>query len=466
VKFIPHAYQAEAIDRLERFDHYGLFLDMGLGKTIITLTAIQNLIYDLFEVQRVLIIAPRTVAESTWQDEAGKWDHLSLRFSTVLGTAKQRIAALRMPADCYVINRENVVWLCELFKFRLPFDMVVVDESSSFKSPTAKRFRALRKSLPCFSRVVILTGTPAPNNLVDLWSQIYLLDKGAALGRSVTAYREQYFKPDKMNGHIVYSYRLRDSRAEQEIYDAIAPEVMSLKAADYLTLPPRIDNVIKISLPDKAVKAYQKMTKELVLGLGSEDEITVANAAALSNKLLQMANGRVYTDDGNIVDIHSAKIEKLAEIVEQNEGKPILVFYAYKHDLDTLMQRFPSARKLEGADEVSDWNQGKIPMLLAHPASTAYGLNLQSGGHLIVWYGLTWSLELYQQANARLHRQGQEKPVIINHLVSKGTIDEQVMRALRSKAAGQDALMEAVKAEIRKAKLHDAKTQNQDRHQP
>jgi SNF2 family DNA or RNA helicase len=262
-----------------------------------------------------------------------------------------------------------------------------------------------------------------------------------------------------MNGHIVYSYRLRDSRAEQEIYDAIAPEVMSLKASDYLTLPPRIDNVIKISLPDKAVKAYQKMTKELVLGLGYEDEITVANAAALSNKLLQMANGRVYTDDGNIVDIHSAKIEKLAEIVEQNEGKPILVFYAYKHDLDTLMQKFPTARKLEGADEVSEWNQGKIPMLLAHPASTAYGLNLQSGGHLIVWYGLTWSLELYQQANARLHRQGQDKPVIINHLVSKGTIDEQVMRALRSKAAGQDALMEAVKAEIRKAKTNDAKTQ-------
>lgn len=452
MRFTPHAYQSEAIDRLERFPYYGLFLDMGLGKTIITLTAIQDLIYDMFEVSKVLIIAPRTVAESTWQDEAKKWEHLSLRFSTVLGSAKQRVEALQKKADCYVINRENVVWLCEYYHFQLPFDMVVIDESSSFKNPAAKRFRALRKSLPCFSRVVILTGTPAPNNLTDLWSQIYLLDRGQALGKSLTAYRNQYFRPDKQNGYIVYSYRLRDARAEQEIYDAIAPEVMSLKAADYLTLPPRIDNVIKIDLPDKAVKVYKKMAKDLVLGIGSEDEITAANAAALSNKLLQMANGCVYTDDGGLVNIHDAKINKLAEIVEQNEGRPILVFYAYKHDLTKLQQSFPDAKVLEGSAELRAWNAGKIPILLAHPASTAYGLNLQAGGNIIVWFGLTWSLEQYQQANARLYRQGQDKPVIINHLVSKGTVDEQVMRALQTKAAGQDALLAAVKAVIKETR--------------
>lgn len=449
MKFTPHPYQSEAIDRLERFPKYGLFLDMGLGKTIITLTAIQDLIYDMFEVSKVLIIAPRTVAESTWQDEAKKWEHLSLRFSTVLGSAKQRVEALQKKADCYVINRENVVWLCEYYHFQLPFDMVVIDESSSFKNPAAKRFRALRKSLPCFSRVVILTGTPAPNNLTDLWSQIYLLDRGQALGKSLTAYRNQYFRPDKQNGYIVYSYRLRDARAEQEIYDAIASEVMSLKAADYLTMPPRIDNVIKIDLPDKAVKVYKKMAKDLVLGIGSEDEITVGNAAALSNKLLQMANGCIYTDEGNVVNIHDAKINKLAEIIEQNEGKPILVFYAYKHDLAKLQQSFPDAKVLEGSAELRAWNAGKIPILLAHPASTAYGLNLQAGGNIIVWFGLTWSLEQYQQANARLYRQGQDKPVIINHLVSKGTVDEQVMRALQTKAAGQDALLAAVKAVIK-----------------
>jgi len=449
MKFIPHAYQSEAIDRLERFPKYGLFLDMGLGKTIITLTAIQDLIYDSFEVRKVLIIAPRTVAESTWQDEARKWEHLNLRFSTVLGTAKQRKEALQKEADCYVVNRENVVWLCEYYGFQLPFDMVVIDESSSFKNPQAKRFRALRKCLPCFSRVVILTGTPAPNTLVDLWSQIYLLDNGAALGKNVTAYRNRYFKPDKMNGYIVYSYRLRDNKAEQEIYDAISPEVMSLKAADYLTLPPRIDNVVTVTMPPKAEKAYKKMEKDLVLGIGTDEEVTAANAAALSNKLLQMSNGCMYTDDGNTVGIHDAKIDKLKEIAEQNEGKPLLVFYAYQHDRARLQQAFPEARVLEGAAELRAWNAGKIPMLLAHPASTAYGLNLQAGGNIITWFGLTWSLEFYQQANARLYRQGQDKPVIINHLVAKGTIDEQVMKALQSKAAGQDALLAAVKAKIR-----------------
>lgn len=402
----------------------------------------------MFTVQRVLIVAPRTVAESTWQDEAKKWQHLHLRFSTVLGTPSQRIKALKQDADCYVISRDSVTWLCEYYRYQLPFDMLVLDESSSFKNPQAKRFKALRRARTCFDRVVLLTGTPAPNTLMDIWSQIYLLDGGEALGRTITSYRNQYFRPDKRNGYIVYSYRLRDDQAEQEIYDAIAPEVMSLKAADYLKLPPRIDNVIRVEMDTKAQKTYKTMEKELVLGLGTDDEITAMNAAALSNKLLQLANGCIYTDEGNTVAVHDAKIDKLAEIVEQNEGKPILVFYAYKHDLSKLQQRFPGAKTLEGAAELRDWNAGRIPMLLAHPASTAYGLNLQAGGNIIVWYGLTWSLEQYQQANARLYRQGQDKPVIINHLVTKGTMDEQVMKALQSKAAGQDALLAAVKAKI------------------
>lgn len=449
--FKPHEYQREAIKRLEDNPYYGLFLDMGLGKTIITLTAIQDLKYDMFDVKKVLIVAPRTVAESTWQDEAAKWEHLNLTFSTVLGTAKQREAALQKKADCYVINRENVVWLCKYYKFQLPFDMLVIDESSSFKNPQAKRFRALRRCRPCFNRVVILTGTPAPNTLIDLWSQIYLLDGGEALGKTITGYRNTYFKPDRMNGYIVYSYKLRAPESEQAIYDAIEPLCMSLKAKDYLKLPKRIDNVINIDLPEKAQKVYKKMTKDLVLGLGSEEEITAVNAAALSNKLLQMANGRCYTDEGKVVDIHDEKINKLKEIAEANEGKSILVFYAYKHDLAKLQESFPEAKCLTGADELKAWNQGKISMLLAHPASTAYGLNLQAGGNIIVWYGLTWSLEQYQQANARLYRQGQDKPVIINHLVAKGTIDEQVMKAIENKAAGQEALLEAVKAKIREA---------------
>ena len=403
----------------------------------------------MFAVRKVLIVAPRTVAESTWQDEAKKWQHLHLRFSTVLGTPRQRVMALERDADCYVISRDSVTWLCEYYRYRLPFDMLVLDESSSFKNPQAKRFKSLRRARTCFDRVVLLTGTPAPNTLMDIWSQIYLLDGGEALGRTITSYRNRYFKPAQTNGHIVYSYRLRDDKAEQEIYDAVAPEVMSLKADDYLKLPPRIDNVIRVEMDAKAQKTYKTMEKELVLGLGTDDEITAMNAAALSNKLLQLANGCIYTDEGNTVAVHDAKIDKLAEIVEQNEGRPILVFYAYKHDLAKLQQNFPEAKLLTGAVEMQEWNREEIPMLLAHPASCAYGLNLQAGGNIIVWYGLTWSLEQYQQANARLYRQGQDKPVIINHLVTKGTMDEQVMKALQTKAEGQDALLEAVKAKIR-----------------
>ena len=416
---------------------------------MITLTAIQNLIYDAFEVRKVLIVAPRKVAESTWQDEARKWGHLDLKFSTVLGSARQRETALRADADCYVINRENVVWLCKYYKFDLPFDMLVIDESSSFKNPMAKRFRALRKCRGCFRRVVILTGTPAPNTLIDLWSQVYLLDGGAALGQTITGYRDRYFVPDKRSGYIVYSYKLKSAQAEKDIHAAIEPLCMSLKAADYIRMPDRIDNVIRVELPEKARKIYDDMARDLVLGVGEPDEITATSAAALSNKLLQMANGRVYTDEGAVVDIHTAKVEALQEIAEANEGKPILVFYAYRHDLDALKNHFPESRCLTGPEDLREWNAGRIPMLLAHPASTAYGLNLQAGGHIIVWFGLTWSLEHYQQANARLYRQGQERPVVIHHLVAKGTVDEHVMKALSTKAAGQEALLEAMKATIR-----------------
>lgn len=448
MKFIPHEYQQAAVEALESNERYGLFLDMGLGKTVTTLTAIQNLVYDRIEVRKVLIIAPKSVAESTWQDEAEKWDHIGLRFSTVLGSAKKRAEALARPADCYVINRENVVWLCEYYKYRLPFDMLVVDESSSFKNPAAKRFKAIRKCLPCFERVVILTGTPAPNTLMDLWSQMYLLDRGEALGRTITAYRTAYFVPDKTNGPVVYSYRIRDKKSEKNIYDKIAGKVMSLKAADYLKLPERIDNVVKVQLPEKVKKLYGKMEKELVLGM-ADKEVTAASAAALSNKLLQIANGSVYTDAGGTVHVHDAKLYALSEIVEANSGKNILVFYSYRFDLEALQERFPDAAVLQGAGEMRKWNCGQLPMLLAHPASSAYGLNLQAGGHIIVWYGLTWSLELYQQANARLFRQGQDKPVIVHHLVAAGTMDTDVMSALRKKASGQNALLEAVKGRIR-----------------
>lgn len=424
---------------------YGL----GLGKTVVTLTAIEQLVHVLFDVAKVLIIAPRTVAEATWQEEARKWEHLrGLTFSTVLGTQQQRIRAIEKKADIYVINRENVVWLCEYYRYCMPFDMLVVDESSSFKSPTAKRFRALRKVLPCFSRRVILTGTPAPNTLMDLWAQMYLLDGGRALGKTITSYREKYFTPDRMNGYIVYSYKLQEGAAAA-IYDAIAPEVMSLKASDYLELPERIDNIVRCDMGERAWELYRRMEKDMVLGLGG-DEITAASAAVLSNKLLQMANGCVYTDDGGVLGIHDAKLCRLKEIIDVSEGKPVLVFYEYQHDLERLKSWFKDARVLgdDTGKTVYDWNAGKIPVLLAHPASCGYGLNLQAGGNIIVWFGLTWSLEQYQQANARLYRQGQEHAVVIHHLVTAGTMDERVMQALSKKEAGQDALLDAVKAEI------------------
>lgn len=448
MNFVPHPYQKVAIDRLLTHSHYGLLLDMGLGKTITTLYAINQLIYDRFEVRKVLLVAPKKVAESTWMQEAQKWAQTrNLRVIAVLGSEKQRIRALESDADVYVINRENVQWLCQHYRKGLPFDMLVIDESSSFKNPQAKRFKELRKKRGCFNRIVILTGTPAPNTLMDLWAQIYLLDGGERLGQTITAYRMNYFAPDKTDGHVVYSYRLLPD-ADKRIYSRIQDICMSLKAKDYLTLPPRIDNEVVVEMTKAEKALYKEMERDNVLSIIDDGDVTAMNAAAVANKLLQLANGSIYNDDGAVLEVHHQKLDRLKELVDTNEGKPMLVFYNFQHDKDAILKAFPKARELKTDDDVESWNKSKVTMLLAHPASAAYGLNLQAGGHIIVWYGLTWSLELYQQANARLHRQGQTEPVIIHHLITKGTIDEQVMRALKRKEVGQEALLEAIKYQL------------------
>jgi SNF2 family DNA or RNA helicase len=411
---------------------------------VITLTAINRLMYEEFEVSRVLVIAPKRVAEDTWTREHAKWDHLQhLKVSRILGTASQRMNALKADKDVYVIGRDNVVWLIESLAPNWPFDMVVIDELSSFKNPQAKRFRALRKVMPRVNRVVGLTGTPSPNGLMDLWAEIYLLDRGERLERTLGAYREKYFKPGARSGYVVYKW-LPVNGAEKQIRDRIGDICVSMSAADYLTLPERIDNVIPVSLSKKELATYKKMEEEQLLELGDDDMIVALNAAAVMTKLLQIANGSVYTASGAVERIHDAKLEALEEIVDTTDS-PVLVFYSYRHDLDAILGKIEGARTLEGPQDIADWNDGKIRVLLAHPASVGYGLNLQDGGHTIVWYGLTWSLELYQQANARLYRQGQEKPVIIHHLITAGTVDEQVMRALQAKDTSQAALLAALK---------------------
>lgn len=446
MKFVPHDYQTRAIQRIIDQERVGLFLDMGLGKTVITLTAVQELVQDRFEVSRVLVIAPKRVAEDTWTREHEKWDHLqSLRVARILGTARQRCDALAETADVYVIGRDNVRWLVDLCERRKcwPFDMVVIDELSSFKNPQAKRFRSLRKVMPAVKRVVGLTGTPSPNGLMDLWAEVYLLDGGKRLGRTLGRYRERWFRPAAMNGYVVYRWEpLRG--AKREIESRLSDICISMSAADYLKLPARMDNIIHVKLTPEAMAAYKKLEREQLLEVSEDDAVVAANAAAVMNKLLQMANGRVYTDRKDVLQVHDQKAEALAEIVETT-GEPVLVFYSYKHDLDAIREKLPEARELQGPEDIAAWNAGKIQVLLAHPASVGYGLNLQDGGHVIVWYGLTWSLELYQQANARLHRQGQQKPVIVHHLIAEGTADEQVMRALQKKDTSQAALLAALK---------------------
>ncbi len=453
MKFKPHTYQSFAIQRILDQPATGLFLDMGLGKTVCALTAAAELLHNRFEISRVLVIAPLRVVEDTWPKEIKKWEHLRyLKLAKVLGTERQRIAALNTQADIWAINRENVEWLVNHYGKKWPFDLVIIDELSSFKSPRAKRFRALRKVRPLIKRIVGLTGTPAPNGLIDLWSQIYLLDQGERLGKTVTGYRHRYFDPDKRTRTVVYSWKPKPE-AEEAIYRKLEDLCVSMKSEDWLEMPERIDRVIPVQLPPAARKRYEQLERDLLLPLAGGD-IVANSAAVLSNKLLQMANGAVYDESGGVQELHNAKLDTLEDIVEAANGRSVLVFYSYKHDLNRLLKRFPEARTLDTEQDITDWNAGQILIGLAHPASAGHGLNLQAGGHIIVWFGLTWSLELYQQANARLHRQGQEHSVIVHHLVAEGTMDEQVMAALSRKATGQDALLEAVKARIGNYKQH------------
>lgn len=454
MKFSPHAYQQYACNHIMDHQASGLFLDMGLGKTITTLTAIDNLLF-LGDVNKVLVIAPKRVAEDTWSTEVDKWDHLKgLRISKVLGTPKQRINALESDADIYVINRENVDWLVANYFNSWKFDTLIIDELSSFKSSKSKRFRQLKKVRPYFKRIVGLTGTPAPNSLIDLWPQMYLLDGGKRLGKTITGFKQQYFSPGLSNGYVVYNWNLKDG-AEETIHNKIGDICISMKAEDYLDLPERIDNKIELSLPEGAKKKYKQFEKELVMEIGEED-ITATNAAVLTGKLLQMSNGAIYTENRAVVEIHQEKLKALLEIIEAANGKPVLIFYNYQHDLSRILDYLEinnlKGKVLEGSEDIARWNKGQIQILLTHPASAGHGLNLQYGGNIIVWFGLTWSLELYQQANARLHRQGQKESVIINLLITKGTVDEDVMRALENKEVNQNILLEAVKARLKEVK--------------
>lgn len=452
MQYQPHPYQEAATTMIIQHPAVALWLEMGLGKTVSTLTALSDLLHDSLAVKRVLVIAPLRVAKDTWARETAKWDHLRyLSLSIVVGSEKQRLAALATPADIYIINRENVPWLVEHYKQKWPFDCVVIDEASSFKSNKAQRFRELKKVRPLINRMIELTGTPAPNNYLDIWPQIYLLDRGERLGKTIGSFRETYFKPGRRNGHIVYDWSLKPG-AKDQIHKKLSDICYSMSAADYLKMPDRIDQVVSIALPKTARALYDELERDLVLQF-DEGVIAATTAAVLSNKLMQIANGAGYDDRHNTQVLHDAKLDALEDLLEAANGSPVLCYYAYKHDLARIIERFPEARQLNTPDDISDWNAGRIPLLLAHPASAGHGLNLQDGGHHIIWFGLTWSLELYQQANARLHRQGQQHPVIVHHIVAADTIDEQVMEVLGRKEAGQSELLTAVKARIEKVRL-------------
>lgn len=455
MKFIPHDYQKYCINRMILEPELGLFLDMGLGKTVITLTAVNDLRYNRFAVGKVLVIAPKKVAEDTWTREAAKWNHLKLlRIVPVLGTKAKRIKAVNTPGDVYVLSRDNVQWLVDYYRNDWPFDTVIIDELSSFKNPQAKRFKSLVLVRSHIRRIYGLTGTPAPNGLIDLWAQVYLLDQGKRLGQRIGAYRESYFSPASRNRDVIFSYAPLPG-AEEVIQSQISDICISLSAKDYLELPERIDNVIHVRLNEREQKAYEKFEKDMLLEI-DESTLDAGSAAVLSNKLLQFCNGAVYDSDRNAVEIHEEKLEALMEIVEASQGKPILVFYNFQHDRERILRKLSKSglkiAELKGPDTISRWNNQEIDILLAHPASAAYGLNLQAGGNIIVWFGLNWSLELYLQANARLHRQGQKENVIIHHLVVSGGMDEDVMAALQDKQVTQDSLLTALKARIGEVK--------------
>lgn len=445
MKYNPHNYQQFATDFILEHPVSCLMLDMGLGKTIITLTALWQLTLDSFDVSRILVIAPKRVAADTWPKELSKWEHLKgLDASLVMGTQAEREAALRRQTFLYIINRENVSWLVE--NHRWDFDMVVIDELSSFKSNQAQRFKALKKVRPLVSRIVGLTGTPAPNSLLDLWPQMYLMDMGQRLGRFIGGFRERFFTPDKRSREIIYSYKPREG-AEEAIYDLISDICISMKAVDYLDMPELIMNRVEVSMGSREQKIYDDFQRDMVVNLHGE-ELDAVNAAVLSGKLLQMANGAVYGENHKVLRIHDRKLDALEDLVEAANGKPLLVAYWYEHDLQRIKARFKTARCIDTTKDIDDWNAGRIPLALIHPASAGHGLNLQDGGCTIVWFGLTWSLELYQQLNARLWRQGQKYTVVIHHIVTKGTHDEDVLRALECKDTRQTALIDAVRARI------------------
>ena len=417
---------------------------MGMGKTSITLDAINELMYHRFAVNRVLVIAPKKVAEATWQAEGQKWDEFkSLRFSTVLGTPKQREAALATPADIYVTNRDNTAWIVERYGAKWPFDCVVLDESSSFKSHQAQRWKKLKAVRKYINRVIELTGTPASQGYLDLWPQVFLLDGGQRLGKTITSYRDAFFVPDQRNRTQIFSWKLREG-AKEQIDGVLADLCISMRSEDYIKLPDLIENDIQVALDPKADKAYRQMERDSFMELG-DSVVDAGTAAVLTNKLLQLANGAVYDEDKKVVHIHDCKIEALQELIEGLQGEPALVFYNYQHDRDRILKAIHGAVVFEGDVEATRWNSGEIKVLLAHPASCAYGLNLQAGGRHVVWFGLQWSLELVQQANARLHRQGQDHPVVVHRLIVQGTVDEAVVGALNSKDRVQEALLTALR---------------------
>ena len=447
MKYSPHDYQAYATDFILQNPVAAVFLDMGLGKSVITLTAIKDLCLDSFQVRKVLVIAPLRVARDTWPSEIEKWDHLKdLKYAVAVGTEMERKTALMQKANVYIINRENVQWLVEESGLPFDYDMVVIDELSSFKSFQAKRFRSLLKVRPTVKRMVGLTGTPSSNGLMDLWAQFRLLDLGKRLGRFITHYRNQYFTPDKRNGQVVFSYKPLPG-AEEAIYSAISDITISMKAVDHLNMPECVMNEVKVALSEKERKTYNTMKADLVVSLQGE-EIDAGTAAALAGKLSQMANGAVYGEDKKYIEFHNRKLDALEDLIEAANGKPVLVAYWFKHDLERIKKRF-DVREISTSKDIQDWNKGKIPVAVIHPASAGHGLNLQAGGSTIIWFGLTWSLELYQQANARLWRQGQQADtVVIHHIIAAGTIDERIMAALRNKDKTQSALIEAVKANM------------------
>ena len=448
MRYVPHDYQRYATDFILAHPEAAILLDMGLGKSVISLTAIWELCLNRFEIGRVLVIAPLRVARDTWPAEIQKWDHLrGLTYSVVVGTEKERRAALMRSASVFIINRENIQWLVEDSGIPFTFDMIVIDELSSFKSWQAKRFKSLLKVRPDVKRIVGLTGTPSSNGLMDLWAEFRILDLGKRLGRFITHYRDAFFLPDKRNQQQVFTYKPRPG-AEEEIYRRISDMTISMRATDHLKMPERVENRVIVRMDDREREIYDRMKADLIVQIKGQ-EIDAVNAAALSGKLCQMANGASYTEDHSVVQIHDQKLDALEDLIEGANGKPLLVAYWFKHDLARIQKRFPQAREIRTSKDITDWNAGDIPVALIHPASAGHGLNLQAGGNTLVWFGLTWSLELYQQTNARLWRQGQTAgTVIIHHIITEDTIDERIMDALERKDKTQSALIDAVKAQL------------------